>query len=420
MRFWLRIHFRRIFISNETAIPEKGPVLLACNHPNSFLDAVAIALLIKRPIHFLARSDVFRKPAARWILTKLHLIPIYRLQEGIDNIEKNKDTFRICSEILAQGKVLLIFSEGNCVLEKRLRALKKGSARIAFGAEDYSNWNLNIRIIPIGINYVQPTQFRTELMVSFGNGFSSNEWKTTWGGDPSKAIREFNERLAPALREELLIIPEKKSDDEAEAMLELRRSTFHYPVFRFRFESNKRLKLEQLLLKDQLPTIDSDEDRFQRFASATSNAGLTSRGSIPYVAKGSSLLILAGFIPAIAGFLIHLLPLMLARRIIQTTVRDPKFNSSVMFGTGALLTYIWYSVIAVILLIVDFRISPVVFIFPGLALSSVLWWELVRQRRNRFQFMIFRQKAPEAFKAWKHERDELLLQIHYRDEHVGQ
>jgi 1-acyl-sn-glycerol-3-phosphate acyltransferase len=160
LRFWLRIHFRRIFLSNVSVIPAKGPAILACNHPNSFLDAIVVALLIKRPIHFLARSDVFRKPVARWILSQLHLIPIYRLQEGSENLEKNKDTFKRCSEILAKGGVILIFSEGNCILEKRLRPLKKGTARIAFTAEALSNWNLNIRIIPVGINYTHPTENR--------------------------------------------------------------------------------------------------------------------------------------------------------------------------------------------------------------------------------------------------------------------
>ncbi len=410
LRFWLRIHFRRVFLSNVSVIPAKGPAILACNHPNSFLDAIVVALLIKRPIHFLARSDVFRKPVARWILSQLHLIPIYRLQEGSENLEKNKDTFKRCSEILAKGGVILIFSEGNCILEKRLRPLKKGTARIAFTAEELSNWNLNIRIIPVGINYTHPTQFRTELMVSFGKGFVSSDFKDTWTKDPAKGIRAFNEHLTSELIEELLIIPKKELDKEAEAALELNRTLFHYPLFKHKFTKDKRLKLEQALLERLFGNShEPSSNRFHAFELASKHAGITLKSSIPFVYKHGTIYLLIGFLPAIGGVLIHLLPLLSTRLIAKKTVKDRKFKSSVIYGVGAILTYLYYLICALILISFGFKFGLILILFPLLALSSLIWLELIQQRRNRFQFMIFQRSAPKVFGAWKIERDELLF-----------
>ncbi len=55
---------------------------MACNHPNSFLDAIIIGAHFKRPVHFLARGDVFKHPLSKAILIRLKVIPIYRLSEG--------------------------------------------------------------------------------------------------------------------------------------------------------------------------------------------------------------------------------------------------------------------------------------------------------------------------------------------------
>jgi glycerol-3-phosphate O-acyltransferase/dihydroxyacetone phosphate acyltransferase len=417
LRFWLRIHFRRIFLANESEIPAKGPVILACNHPNSFLDAIVIALLIKRPIHFLARSDVFRKPLARWILGQMHLIPIYRLQEGSENLEKNKGTFKRCSEILAKGEVLLIFSEGNCVLEKRLRPLKKGTARIAFTAEESFGWKLNIRIIPVGINYTHPTLFRTELMVSFGKGFFTSEFRPIWQMEPVKGIRAFNDRLTLGLTDELLIIPQKELDKEAEAALELNRTFFHYPIFKHKFRKEKRLKLEQHLLRRLWgDTNIPSENHFHTFELASKHAGISLKSAIPYVYKYGTAYLLIGFIPAIIGVLIHLAPLTFTRFITNKTVKDPKFKSSVMFGTGAILTYLWYLISAAVFSTFGFKYVIITGVFPFLAFISLIWLELIQQRRNRFQFMIFQRSAPKVFNAWKAERDELLMALQETEE----
>ena len=103
MRSSLAAHYLEIKGVGLKRVPKSGACMIAATHPNSFLDAIIIACLIDRPLHFLARSDVFRAKWADKILRSLNLIPIYRLQEGPKSLSKNDDTFRECHSILEQG-----------------------------------------------------------------------------------------------------------------------------------------------------------------------------------------------------------------------------------------------------------------------------------------------------------------------------
>lgn len=79
---------------------------------------------------------------------------------------KNDETFEKCSTMLEQNKAIIIFSEGLCIQERQLRKLKKGSARIAFGSEEKNNFNLDLMIVPVGVNFsANPWKFRSGLYI---------------------------------------------------------------------------------------------------------------------------------------------------------------------------------------------------------------------------------------------------------------
>jgi 1-acyl-sn-glycerol-3-phosphate acyltransferase len=49
VRLAMLIFCRRVIINKPEILKRKGPLLLACNHPNSFLDATILAELFKEP-----------------------------------------------------------------------------------------------------------------------------------------------------------------------------------------------------------------------------------------------------------------------------------------------------------------------------------------------------------------------------------
>lgn len=141
-------------------------MLLACNHPNSFLDGVILDTLFDQPLYSLARGDVFKKAFYSKLLTALKLLPVYRTSEGVENLITNYDTFENCKEIFRKKGIVIIFSEGKCINEWHLRPLKKGTARLAL-----SSWSENIplRVLPVGINYSSFRRFGKNMFINFGD-----------------------------------------------------------------------------------------------------------------------------------------------------------------------------------------------------------------------------------------------------------
>lgn len=119
-----------ISVKNKYLLKTKGPLLIIANHPNSFLDAIIIGTQYDRKVYFLARGDVFKKKFHRFLLRCLHLIPIYRLKEGKENLHLNEYAFNESIQLLSKGEAVLIFIEGICVNSNQLQPFKKGATRI--------------------------------------------------------------------------------------------------------------------------------------------------------------------------------------------------------------------------------------------------------------------------------------------------
>lgn len=168
----LQIFSNRLHLRGYDFTQLKGPLLLAVNHSGSFLDAMILGALFNRDMHFLARGDAFRKPTARKLLEALHNIPIFRISEGKENMGQNDETFERCQEIFRKNGIVLIFAEGICIQEWKLRPLKKGTARMAISAwEDAGTKDLTI--LPIGVNYSSFKDFNSSIYINVGAPISA-------------------------------------------------------------------------------------------------------------------------------------------------------------------------------------------------------------------------------------------------------
>jgi 1-acyl-sn-glycerol-3-phosphate acyltransferase len=164
-RLAIKIFCRKIIINKPQFLDENGPLLLASNHPNSFLDSVILDTLFKKPVWSLARGDVFKKPIYIKLLTLLKILPVYRTSEGVENLSENYKTFDACLEIFKANGIVTIFSEGKCINEWHLRPLKKGTARLTMKAWEE---NIPLKVLPVGINYSSFTRFGKNVFINFG------------------------------------------------------------------------------------------------------------------------------------------------------------------------------------------------------------------------------------------------------------
>ncbi len=344
LRLALRVYFRKIYLAGMEYIAVDKPVILACNHPNSFLDAVLLAVLVQEPIHFLARSDVFNTPLKKWLLHQFNLIPIYRVQEGAGDLHRNAETFARCYRILADRGKVLIFSEGICVQEKRLRPLKKGTARLAFGAEANFNFNLNLQVVPVGINYTHQAQFRKEVMISMEAPIEVNGFARLYAEQPARAILALNKRIETGLRKSMIIVEPK----EAEAMMErhldwYRRQSVDFNQNTWLVRSNSWLREEQRLVQALLQTERVTTRPPQHKATAVANeaARITMGNFYKSLPLRQRLIVLLGFPFYLLSCLLNMLPLRLAQYVTHRQVKFIEFYSSVLLITG-MVFYLLY------------------------------------------------------------------------------
>lgn len=217
-RLALLIFCRKLVINKPSMLQSKGPLLLACNHPNSFLDAVILDVLFEQPVWSLARGDAFKGKLISRVLAALKILPVYRTSEGVENLAENYKTFDACIHIFKQNGIILIFSEGKCINEWHLRPLKKGTARLAIKAWEE---NIPLRVLPVGINYSSFKRFGKNILLNFGEIISKDDLNCNEAdGIKNQA---FNNLLQQQLAQLVLEIP-KKDKEKQSVLLEIKPS----------------------------------------------------------------------------------------------------------------------------------------------------------------------------------------------------
>jgi len=113
-------------VEGREHIPATGGVLIASNH-TSHLDPPAIGCASGRPVHFLAKAELFRVPLFGSLIRRLHAFPVNRASA-------DRAALRRCDELLKGGEVLVVFPEGTRSPDGALQQPELGAALIALRA----------------------------------------------------------------------------------------------------------------------------------------------------------------------------------------------------------------------------------------------------------------------------------------------
>jgi 1-acyl-sn-glycerol-3-phosphate acyltransferase len=209
-----------MIINNKEVLKEKGPLLLACNHPNSFLDSVILDILFEQPLWSLARGDAFVNKNVSRFFKAVRIMPLYRTSEGVGNLSENYKTFDACLDIFRENGLVHIFSEGKCINEWHLRPLKKGTARLVFKAWEE---NIPLKVLPVGINYSSFRRFGKNVFISFGEIIIKEDIE--WNGTDGTRNLSFTNHLRSQM-EQLVFEIDKKDKARQSALLEINPSLF--------------------------------------------------------------------------------------------------------------------------------------------------------------------------------------------------
>lgn len=320
-----------------------GSTIYVSNHPNSFMDPIMIGAMNYPIVHFMTRSDVFvwwLKP----ILWSAHMTPIYRQHDGGDMKGKNTDVFKKVNQSLKIGRNILIFGEGftDDTPIRGLKPVKKGPARMAFGALDAINWSKKIYIAGIGVSYTDRNTIGSEFVLDNGPKICLNDYKEAYKENPNKVINEVTKLVEKSMQDCIVYVAKPAYYSLLEGIMQITRKGYSHdnhddriPLVK-RWEYSKKLaawinqnvtdeSTEILALQKDLDAYFNLEKRMKvqdRFVIAKQHPELVST-----LNNWLYLILMWPF--AIAGFIHGFIPYILSKKLTEKIMRRRVFWGSV-------------------------------------------------------------------------------------------
>lgn len=389
--YWHNIfYYKKFIVLGKSNIPTDKPLIFTPNHQNALMDALALLFSTNKQLVFVARADIFKKPAIARILYFLKILPIYRVRDGFDTIKKNDDIIRETNDIINSGSAMVILPEGSHLGFRRLRPLKKGFARMAFQTEEANNFMLDIHIVPVGIDYDNYQNYRSSPIVNFGEPIAVKEYIELYKDTPAIAINSINQRLSEHIKPLIINI---ESEDNYDLYNELR------VIYRSRMaqilkvdakDERNRIYIDQQLIKrvaDYEKQNNNGTSSYQqvilKFIKLRNKFGFTNSivdqkgtGFLKLVFNSIALLVtLPVFLyGAINNFLPYWLPIKLSKKM-----KDEQFHSSFKFVLSLLSFPVLYIVqsLTVLLVFSEWEIVPAYFLSLPIAGSLAWWWKQI-------------------------------------------
>lgn len=183
----------RLHSEGAERVPKKGGVLVFPNH-RSDCDPPVVHAVSPRPMHFMAKSELFEMRLTSWAMWFSEAFPVRR---G----EPDRGALRHAAELAKLGEAVCIFPEGQLSTDGKVQALKAGVALIVRMA--------GVPCVCLGLR-------NTEQVVPYGTlrpQFSKNRVEAVWGeprtfdkGAPAEEIIEWIESELKRLSGEAALI----------------------------------------------------------------------------------------------------------------------------------------------------------------------------------------------------------------------
>ena len=349
----LKVFLRKVTLSHTERIPRGKPVILAANHPTAFMEPCVLACFLDRPLYFLVRGDIFVKKFYISLLRALHMLPVYRLKDrGYKFVKANFETFDTCYDALHACKTIMVLAEGNTIAEKRLRPLKKGTARVAFGTIDKYPDIEDVYVVPVGVNFDYMDRFRAEVMVDFGEPLSVRSYYAQYYANNNEGIETFTTGLAQRMKALLVNIERMEDETLTEHLLLMARSARPAALLPV-LGQNPELLQEEMAIADAVNALPKAERtaraaQCKAYFDAIEQAGVDDRTVLENRAPGAGETagIMLGTPLFLAGYLLNYLPGRIARYLADTQVKSVEFYAPVMLAAAMLLYFVYFIALA--------------------------------------------------------------------------
>lgn len=134
-----------IDVVDDHHVPVEGPAIIAANH-RSFMDSIFLALIVRRPVAFLAKAEYFDDRRVAWLFRGTGQIPVRRGSPAGARV-----ALEAATNVLERGGLVALYPEGTRSRDGLLHRGNLGAARLAMAT--------GAPLIPVGLigtHAVQP------------------------------------------------------------------------------------------------------------------------------------------------------------------------------------------------------------------------------------------------------------------------
>ncbi|MEZ4988288.1 MAG: hypothetical protein R2795_25210 [Saprospiraceae bacterium] len=293
---------------------------------------------------------------------------------------------------MENGGVIYIAPEGGSYVERRLRTIKTGTARIALGTEANNDFRLGLHIYPVGLNYEHPTLGGTRLYMEAGTPLRVADWQEAYAIDPVEAVRDLTARITTSLQALML-----DTADEAQDHLLYRLESMHQhdaplPVDAHYRRTRQLLKgLKQLQANDPVG-YQQLANEISTYQSWLQTHQLTDAGVSRANGRFFTWWLIPGALVAAYGYIHNLLPFRTPVRLEKILGLHISYRSTTKIVSGLVLVPFFYWL--------QYRLACIwlpTSTAMGYALSwpitGIISWLFVRHTRPRYEGFKWRQWA---------------------------
>ncbi len=408
----LRLNFRKlVFVGRDENVSKEKPVIFTPNHRNALIDALLVvyATYHLKQVVFLARADIFKQTFVAWILRGMRIMPVFRIRDGKDNLDRNSEIFNNAARILKKNNPIAIFPEARHNPKQSLLPIQKAVPRIVLPTEASLNFQLNSQIVPVSIYYRDICGFLSDAYITFGTPIEVAEYKDLYNENPGQAINQLRQDMEQRLKPMVVNIQHDLFYDEYLYAIDWNGDRIAREEFSGRKDAFLQASLQIVKKLDDLSA--QDRPRFDARMAAFRDAlvllkehGLTTRDRVRKPSTGTNLfarftgLILTAPV-AFLGFLNGLFPQLISRRL-QGLFKDKQFVASARYVSGLIfvpvfdliqslavgfITQEWW------LALVYFTAMPVTFYF------AVYWRKWWREALRDVKVSRFAKQFPEKW-----------------------
>ncbi|RKP26631.1 hypothetical protein SYNPS1DRAFT_13938, partial [Syncephalis pseudoplumigaleata] len=192
----------------------------------------------------------FKELAALESLTAPNGTP-YKVMPHVDQSE----VYRMVHERLTSGGCIGIFPEGGSHDRAEMLPLKAGVTVMALGAMA-AHPGLDVKIVPVGLNYFHPDRFRSRAVVEFGNAITVDPALVERFKEGGERKREACAKLLDTIYTSLKSVTINCPDYETLMVVQAARRLYQPPVKRRLRDTARVLRLQRRLVEGYLKMKD--------------------------------------------------------------------------------------------------------------------------------------------------------------------